>query len=394
MKTSQAARRSVAVILFCQGAAAAAWTTRLPSIKDHLHLGPGALGLALVGTPVGFALAIGLAPAALRRCSSAVVARWSNAAAALMIILPALASNVASLAAFLVVLGLAFGTAEISVNVQAVRVERSYGRPLMSGLHAMWSIGVIGGSIAGAIAASGGVSPLDELLIAASLVAALAAIAGRGLLGEPQPAAGQDPRDAPRGRERLLEAPVVVVTGLIAFCSFLAEGSVSDWSSVYLHSSQHASLSVAALSVFAYSVGQTGARLAGNRIITRLGRTGTLWRTAIVAAFGMMIALVASAPWVALLGYCVLGVGVATVVPISFSIAGVAPGVAPAWALSRVTGFGYMGSFLGPAVIGLIASTTSLKMALVIPAVLLLMIVPLTMRLRHVNSREPLAATA
>jgi hypothetical protein len=390
----RAARRSVAVILFCQGAAAAAWATRLPSIKEHLHLGPGALGLALVGTPAGFALAVGLAPVALRLRSSAVVARWSNAAAALMIILPALATNVASLAAFLVLFGLAFGTAEISVNVQAVRVERSYGRPLMSGLHAMWSIGVIGGSIAGAIAAGSGVTPLHELLVAGVMLAALAAIAGRGLLGDLHPSTGQGPHDSRRGQERLLGGPVVVVTGLIAFCAFLAEGSVSDWSSVYLHASQHASLSVAALSVFAYSVGQTSARLAGNRIITRFGRTGTLWRTAIIAALGMMIALGATAPWVALLGYSVLGVGVATVVPISFSIAGVAPGVAPAWALSRVTGFGYMGSFLGPAVIGLLASTTSLKTALVIPAVLLLMIVPLAMRLRHVNSREPLPSPA
>ena len=389
--TRQAARRAVALALLCQGAANAAWVTRLPSIKAGLHLGPGGLGLALVGSPIGLVIAVLVAPIGIRRLSSRVVARWSTAAAALSIVLPAVAWNFPSLAGGLVVLGFAFGLTEVSVNVQAVAVERLYGRPLMSGLHARWSLGLIVGSLSGAAAAAVSVSPVQQLLITGPFLAAFAAFEGRTFLGPRDELAPGVPI-ASTARFALRKSPVVAAAGMIAFCSILAEGSVSNWSGVYLHGSQHASLAVASLGVFVYSTGQLLARLVGNRLVAYYGSTAALWRTAVVGAIGMVIAVAAPGPGIALAGYAVLGVGVAPIVPISFSVAGVAAGVPPASAVSRVTAFGFAGSFLGPAVIGVLASEVGLAEALLAPATLLLLIAPLSFGLRRALTDQELSS--
>jgi predicted MFS family arabinose efflux permease len=377
------ARRAVATALLCQGAATADWVTRLPSIKANLDLGAGGLGLALVGTPVGLAVAVLIAPAAVRRFSSAGTARWATTCAGLTIALPALAWNGVSLTLGLIVLGLAFGVAEVSVNVQAVAVERAYARPVMTGMHAMWSIGMIVGSLAGSVAAAAGVAPAAQLGVAGVLLAGVAAFVGRWFLEPTLQEGSQEAAEEREPRRRLQDQPAVVVTGLIAFCAFLAEGSVTDWGSVFMHDVEHASLAVAGLAVSVFSVGQVVARLAGDRIVTRFGRTATMWRTALIAAAGMLVAISAASSVVALLGYGVLGLGGALIIPTAFSVAGIAAAFAPAWALSRVTGMGYAGLFLGPAAIGLVTHAIGLTAALLIPATLLLLIVPLTLRLRH-----------
>jgi fucose permease len=376
------ARLATGVVLFSQGAATGDWVARLPTIKASLHLGTGALGLALAGTPVGLVVAVQLVPFLVRRWSSAVTARWGMTAAALAIVLPALAWSVVSLAAALLILGVAFGISDISVNVQAVSVEQAYKRPMMSGLHAMWSVGLLTGSLVGALSARARIPPSEELVVAGLVLASIVQLGAGGFL-EPRLERETiiEPGRPPTGsRVRFFGEPTLVIIGLIAFCSFLVEGSVSDWSGVYLHGTQRASLSTAALGVAVYSIGATLGRLVGNRVIGKFGRLQTLWRTALIAASGMAIAVVAGSPAVALAGYAVLGVGVAMIVPIAFSLSGVIRHVPRAWAMSRVTTLAYAGLFLGPPVIGLIARVTNLSVALSVPVVLLFLIAPVAFR--------------
>jgi predicted MFS family arabinose efflux permease len=372
------ARRAVATVLFCHGAATASWVTRLPPIKASLDLGAGGLGLALVGTPVGLAVAVVVTPAAVRRFSSAATARWGLVCASLTITFPALAWSGVTLAVGLIGLGLAFGVTEIAANVQAVAVERLYGRPVMTGMHAMWSVGLIVGSVAASLAAAASVVPFAQLLVVGLLLAGVAAVVGRWLLEPTLERAAPEPSPGSIARGRLPKEGLLVIAGLIAFCAYLAEGSVSDWSSVYLHSAQHASLAVAALAVSGFSAGQVIGRLLGDRIITRVGRIATIRYSALIAAAGMALAIAAPSPAVALIGYGVLGLGSATIVPTAFSIAGMAAGATPARELSRVTAMGYAGLFLGPVAIGLAAQASGLAAALAIPASLLVLIVPLS----------------
>ena len=134
------------------------------------------------------------------------------------------------------------------------------------------------------------------------------------------------------------------------------------------------------------AAGMTVGRLAGDRFIVRYGRRSMLWRTALVAMAGMSLAVVAPTLGLAIAGYAILGLGVATIVPMTFTLAGNVAGVSPAAALSRVTTLGYAGLFGSPTVIGLLAHAVGLGVALWLPAVLLMLIVPLS---AMVNAPRP-----
>jgi MFS family permease len=179
----------------------------------------------------------------------------------------------------------------------------------------------------------------------------------------------------------------LILAGLVAFCAFFAEGAVQDWSGVYLRESQGASFGTAALGAAACGVGMAVGRVFGDRLIARVGRAAILWRTALIATLGIGIAVGAPSPGMAIVGYAVLGVGVAVIVPVAFTLAGNTPGAPSSWAMGRVTMIAYAGLFAGPPIIGAAAAATSLTVALVVPAILLLSIVPLSIALSGATRR-------
>jgi predicted MFS family arabinose efflux permease len=316
----------------------------------------------------------------VRRWTSAVVTRWGVVAACASLVLPALAWDLPSLAVSLFGLGMSLGALDIAMNTQGVAVEREYARPVTSGIHGMYSVGVLIGAAAGGLAAHADVDPLLHFGVAAAGLAALGLAGSRPLLGAAADAPA-DPEALPAlpGRPlRLAGQPTLIALGFVAFCCLLAEGAVDDWSGVYLHEEQGASLGLAPLGAAACGAGMAIGRFAGDAVIGRYGRPATLWRAALVAGAGMTLAVLAPTAGVAIAGYGILGLGVATIVPIAFTLAGNHPGVPPAWAISRVTTLGYAGLFCSPPVVGLVAQAAGLAVALAIPAVLLLLVVPLS----------------
>jgi fucose permease len=386
------ARRGVTVVFFVFGALAATWVSRIPLIKDKLDLSAAELSLALLASPVGLLIATLLVSTLVGRWTSGVVTRCAVAAAAIAVVLPAFAWSLGSLAACLLLYGLAMGTLDTAMNTQAVAIERAYGKPIMSAIHGMFSIGMLAGAGAGALAAHADLGPRAHFAVAAACLAVLGEWAARSLLGPeadvPLQAEHAD-ASASAARLRLADHPYLIIIGVIALCSLFAEGAVDDWSGVYLHEAQGASFAVAPLGTAACSIGMAVGRFCGDAVIARLGRQATIWRSSVVAAAGMTVAVVAPTPAVAIAGYAILGVGVATIVPIALTLAGSTSGVPPVWAVSRVTVIGYAGLFSGPPVIGLIAEGAGLATALVVPAVLLALVAPLS---RVAQARQPIGA--
>ena len=372
-----AARRGVAIVFFVYGAVLATWVSRIPLIKEELDLDTAQLSLALLGSPVGLILAVQAVAALVGRWTSAVVTRAALVGACVAVVLPGVAWSLASLAAALLLLGFSLGSLDIAMNTQGVAVERGYARPVMSGIHAMYSVGVLAGAGLGAVAASADVDPLVHFAVAAAVLAALGLAGARTLLGAAadRPA---EPEDADRPALRLAQHPGLIALGFVAFCCLFAEGAVDDWSGVYLREEQGASLGVSALGAAAAGAGMAIGRFGGDAVIARFGRPATLRWSSLVAGAGMTLAVLAPAPGIAIAAYLVLGLGVATIVPIAFTLAGNHPGVPPAWAISRVTTLGYAGLFASPPIVGLVAQVTSLTAALAIPAILLLLVAPLS----------------
>jgi fucose permease len=376
------ARRGVTVVFFVFGALAATWVSRIPLIKDKLGLSAAELSLALLASPVGLLSAVLLVSTLVGRFTSGVVTRWAVLAAAIAVVLPAFAWSLGSLAAALLAFGLTMGTLDTAMNTQAVAIERAYRKPIMSAIHGMFSVGMLFGAVVGAGAAHADVDPRLHFVAAAACLGALGIWQARSLLGPeadvPLRSADEDVAQG-TARPRLADHPYLWVIGAIALCSLFAEGAVDDWSGVYLHEAQDASFAVAPLGTAACAIGMAVGRFCGDAVIARHGRQATLWRTSLVAAAGMTLAVVAPTPAVAIAGYGILGLGVATIVPIALTLAGNTNGVPPVWAVSRVTVIGYAGLFGSPPVIGLLAEATSLAAALIVSAVLLALVAPLSL---------------
>jgi fucose permease len=380
MAEPRRARRGVTVVFFVYGAALATWVSRIPLIKQNLGLDTAQLSLALLGSPVGLIVATQLVSTLVGRFTSAAVTRWGVVAASAAMVLPAFAWNLGSLAVSLFLLGMALGSLDIAMNTQGVAIERGYARPIMSGIHGMYSVGVLVGAAVGSLAAHEGVDPRIHFALAAVVLATTGAVASGALLGAEADAVSRDADAVAGGRvpPRLAHHPALIALGAIAFCCLFAEGAVDDWSGVYLHEGQGASLGLAPLAAAACGIGMAIGRFGGDAVIARYGRPATLWRAALIAGAGMTLAVLAPAPSVAIAAYAVLGLGVATIVPIAFTLGGRAEGVPPAWGISRVTMLGYAGLFASPPAIGLVAQATGLAAALAIPAVLLVLVAPLS----------------
>jgi fucose permease len=371
-------RVSVTALFFIFGAASATWVSRIPGIQHRLGLSAAELGVALLAQPAGAVVAARCAPALIRRLTSATTARWAVLAGAVCLVPLGLARSMAALAAGLALLGMSLGTLDITMNTQGVALERAYRRPLMSGLHGLYSAGVLAGALLGAGAAGLGISPLAHFAIAGGAVGLVGVLATKQLLGRAADIPDDQFHRQDKRSDVLYRHPVLLAASIITFCSFFAEGAVDNWSGVFLHQIRHAPYAIAALGVGTCGLAMAIGRFGGDVIIHRWGRTRTLLCASLLATTGMTLALVGTSVLSALAGYAVFGFGAATIVPIAFSVGGQIPGIAPPRALGFVTAVGYVGFVASPALIGLVAHAIGLSWALAIPTLLLLLVAPLS----------------
>jgi predicted MFS family arabinose efflux permease len=331
------------------------WYARVPAIQDDLGLGPGALGVALLGAPLGLLAAQPVVGAvAARRGSRSVVAAAPVFLAA--VVLPALATNAATLFGALLVVGGANGALDIAMNAQGFAVERAAGRRLFNSLHAAFSFGALTGALGGALAAEAGVDPLEHLAI----VAAAAALAGAALV----PGLFRDPGD-PHAARIARPSRRLAALAAIAFCALLAEGAVFDWSGVYLTTEAAAAAGAAPLGLAAFSLCMGVGRLGGDAAAARAGSAHTAAAGSLLAAGGLGLAQATATVGWSVAGFAVMGLGLSAVFPLALRSAGF-HGDAPAPGLAAVSTVGYAGFLLGPPLIGLAAELASLRSALVI----------------------------
>jgi hypothetical protein len=343
------------------------WAGRVPAIKHALGLSDAALGAALFGMAAGTLLGSWWGGGLARRFGPARVVRTAMPGMAAALVASAFAGDLAVLAATLFCFGTLGAIVDVAMNTSAVGVERSLKRPLMSGFHGAWSVGLLLGAVGASAAAAVGAGPRAHFAV----VAALVALAGVTLLaGLPAPAA--PPPSATHARAPW--SAELVILGAIAFCSFFAEGAAADWSAVYMHDRAGAGPAVAAAAFAGFSVAMAGSRLAGDRLAAVVGPAALARRAAITAAAGLGLALAVPVPGAGIAGFALMGAGLAPIVPLVVSAAGAAAhGVETA--VSRVFLLAYSGSIAGPAAIGFAAGHVALRAALLIPLGLIVCIV-------------------
>lgn len=344
-------------MFLANGVAFGTLAARVPAIKERLGLGDGELGLALLCIAAGALLTFPLIGRLIASAGSRPVTRAGLALMPAGLALMALAPSLPALMAAALLFGAAHATLDVAMNAHGVTVERALGRPIMSSLHAGWSIGGLVGAGIGALMAAAGVDARVNLIVVPVALCALALAGTRALL----PAAEDVAPPLPALR---LPSPRVALLGLVAFCSLFAEGVAADWSAVYLEDSLGAASAVAATGFAAYSLAMAGGRLVGDRLALHWGPTGLLVRCGLLASAGLGVALLVGHPAAAIAGFALLGAGVAPVVPVVFRAGGGVAGVPSAQGIATVAWLGYLGLLAGPPVIGLAAEAVGLPAAL------------------------------
>jgi MFS family permease len=351
----------VSAVFLIHGMIVSNWLSRIPAVKQELGLSPSALGVALLGSSFGALVAMAMISRVIARVGSARVTRWSTFAFCAVLPLPALARGPLSLTLLLTVYGAMAGCMEVAMNTQAVDVERNYGKPMMVGFHALFSLGGMVGAGIGGLAAGLGIRPLLHLPAAALCLAAAAVFATRFLLiAQEEPQAG------------LLTGhwtfrPIVGLAA-IAFCILIGEGAMADWSAVYLNRFTGQGMAAAGYSVFSFTM--AAGRLSGDWLRARLGSVTMVRTGSALAAIGLGGALAAGSMIPALIGFACAGAGWASIFPILSGAAGHKSPSQPEAGVAAVSATGFFAFLVGPPLIGFIAQAWTLRVGLAVVVVL------------------------
>ncbi|MFB9630430.1 MFS transporter [Nonomuraea helvata] len=337
-------------------------TVRIPAMTDKLGLSESAVGTILLVWGLGALVTMQSMRKVMARAGSRAVLRIGGPLTALGLVAVAFAPNLPLLLVAVALFGMAFGTVDVAMNAQGSTVEQAYGRPLMNGMHAGWCVGAIAAGALGSLAIAVGLPFTANVALIGLVSLPVMVVLGRTYLPEP-PATGA----VTAARRRL--PPIVYLLGAIMFFAFMVEGTVADWNGLYMRNELGAPEALAALGYPVFEVGMLVARLTGDRLRTRFGVRGMLTVSGVATAGFFAVVLLAPAAVVAVFAMFFVGLGVATISPLTLSLAGTATDT-PGPAIAQAGAMGYAGLLLGPVVIGFLSDVTSLRTALGIGVVL------------------------
>ena len=377
------ARLAVLVAFFINGALIASWVSRIPAVQTRLGLSEGGLGFVLLGVAAGTLVALSLAGGLIARYGSPNVTLFGALVMSAFLVIIPLAPNAVLLWIVLFVFGGAMSVMDVAMNEQAVLVERHARKPLMSSFHASFSIGGFAGALIGAGMASMALTPLIHFAIMGLAFGILIFFVIPRLI----PTA----REAKESGGSVFRLPerALWLLGAVAFCSAIGEGAMADWSAVYLHQVLGTTTAYAALGFAAFSLTMTIGRLIGDSLSARFQPAWIVRTGGAAAALGVLAAVLTNEPVVALVGFAAVGIGLANIVPLAFSASGNRPGISPSVGIAGVATIGYAGFLAGPPVIGLIAEATSLRVALLLVAILVGSVIFTAQAMNPVEPEEP-----
>ncbi|HEY1225120.1 MAG TPA: MFS transporter [Brevundimonas sp.] len=363
-----AARLATRLAFVAAGIAMASWAPLVPSAKARVGLDEAGLGMLLLCLGIGSVAAMPVTGMLAARFGSRPMILLGGIGLGLTMPALALASTPGALAAALLVFGASLGTLDVAMNAHAVEVEAASERLLMSGFHALFSVGGIIGAGAITVALAHGVSPLAATIGSALITLVCVAVAAPGLLrttGE----SGGAVFALPKG--------IVLLIAVLVAATFLAEGALLDWSALLITQTGATTPGFSGIGYVLFSAAMTFGRLTGDATVGRLGPRLVLQAGGVVAVAGFSVLLLSPVPWIALSGFVLIGLGAANIVPILFSAAGRQKTMPAPLAIAAVTTTGYAGLLAGPAALGFIAHASSLQLAFWLLAVLVAL-VPLT----------------
>lgn len=354
-----APRTSVSFFFFFCGLVFATWAARIPYIKDQFGLNEAQLGGTLFMLPLGSVTALPIAGWVIDRFGSRAITTLSSVTYAILLWMLSAVQNTVQLSLVLFLFGFIGDFLNISMNTQGLSVQHLMGKPILSGLHAQWSFGALSGAAFAGWTLRNGFSTGLHFFWVAALVACFSGLMNFYMVAD---------KKQPHESKKIYAWPgkALMLLGLICFCNTMAEGAMADWSSLYYRSSLQDSGKISTTGYMAFTLSMALGRLAGDRLIQALKYRKMLMLNGLLIAAGLGLAIAWPLPVAVICGFALVGLGVSSVIPIAYMIAGKSPAMAPAAALATVSAIGFTGFLIGPPIIGLMAHVSSLRIALLL----------------------------
>ncbi|MEJ7559582.1 MAG: MFS transporter [Pedobacter sp.] len=376
-KTIAAKGATKAIFLVC-GIGISSWAPMVPYAKERLALNDANLGLLLLLLGGGAIVMMPVTGLLSHKFGSRIVMLWSAIFIAVLLPLLLFIDSTFWMAIALFAFGAAIGTIDVAMNSHAVQVQNKFGKPIMSSFHGLFSVGGLLGSLGLGFLIKLGLEPLVAILSVSGMLLFIAIWKYRSLYTfsmekEVMAEFTAAITDGPAKRFTWLTASLLYL-GLMCFAVFLSEGAMLDWSAVFLRENRGVDPALSGVGYAAFSVAMAIMRLLGDKIVLKLKGPIVVIGGALIASTGLFLVVFNTWLPMVLLGFVLLGIGAANIVPIFFSEAGRLKNVPASVAIPVVTVMGYTGQLAGPALLGFIAYHYSLDVAMGFTASLLLLV--------------------
>lgn len=361
MKIFKNSRFAVSLIFAINGMVFGTWASRIPAIVDFHDLSPGSLGLLIFLAGLSAVIAFSIFGRAADRYGAAFITKRATLLLIpLTLIFIAYANSIWMLVFAVIFFGAIHGGDDVAMNAWAAEVEREYTRPVMSSFHAMWSLGAGIGAGLGSLLAFYEVGFKNHFSLISIIIFVLALSAAF------VPFESQKNKKEANSPFISIPKGSLLPVATITFFASLSEGAVADWSAIFLKSVASLNDGNAALGFTVFSVCMFSMRLLGDRISFILGPATAARYSGLVAFTGSIILLVSDSFLLLLLGFGLIGLGIAVIIPLAFSRAGNDETISQGTAIASIATLGYGGMLLGPLFLGLIAEITSIKTSFLI----------------------------
>lgn len=372
-------RIAVSLLFLMNGFMVGSWAPKIPEFAERLALSEGQLGLMILTFGIGSLVMMPIGGAQIARHGSASVVKLLALLLVPALLLVTLAGNVWFGVFAMVYFGGFTGAMDVAMNANAVEVEKSMRRSIMSSCHAFWSLGGLLGAGAGGFLISHFGTMTHAIILTIAAAVMLAGAWPMIFVDAPHPSEG-------KRKAKLPMTPLPWLIGIVALFSMVPEGAILDWGALYVRQELGASVTLSGFAFAAFSLTMSVMRFAGDLVRDRLGAVLTLRISTTMAIVGMLISGLAPNAALVIVGFAIAGIGISNMVPIAFSAAGNMPGLAPGVGISVATFLGYSGMLFAPSLIGFIAEHTGFAIIFATLPVLFIVVLALSHLARHADN--------
>lgn len=366
-------RLSVNIFFFINGFIFSNWAARIPRIQSDYGLDNKALGFVLLAHSIGAFIAMPITGWLINKYGSRKITLISGLFFPLFYSLIPFAPNFFIVLLPFFLMGAATGVMDVAMNAQAVFIEKDLGKPIMTMFHALFSIGMVAGGLSGGLFTTLETDLLLHFAVTGTVSLGILLFSSMYLFPDESNAIEDEVMFAwPKG-------PIVGL-GVIAFCCMMGEGAMTDWSTNYMKNIVSVSINWQTSGLIAFASLMTLGRLVGDRGRTLIGDRLMMIIGSISSILGMMLIVTLLHPLLVITGFGLVGLGLSNIVPIVYSLAGTYPGIKPGVGIAMSTTIGYSGFMIGPPIIGFLADSFDLRIALVALGILLVVMFGLVVR--------------